>query len=413
MIGALETAEMKIREQLTTPVRDSTDILVIGGGIAGVAAAVAARRQGADVILIEKSALFGGLATNGLISWYEPLCDGEGTQLMYGLPEELLRLSIKYGPDTLPEIWRDRSKPVDMGKVTPRKQNPVGGRYATYFSPAIFQLALDELLENEGVRVHLCMDGVRPVMENDLCTGVITESVSGREAFMAGVVIDATGDATILSRAGVPCINGKNYFSFIAQEMNDSRVENILSRRKWHMIGASLYGEGHPDGYPFYSGTLNEEVTTYLLDGRKELLSQIKDRDRMKNDITALPHQAQFRTTRRLDGGYTLTEADDRRHNDRSVVLLCDFDRPGHWYEMPLECLYHPDFTNLLGAGRMISSSGWAWDVTRVIPGCAASGEAAGIAAAMALAKNRNVSRISINELQKRLEKQGVHVHHS
>ena len=84
-------------ERLETPVREETDVLVVGGGIAGVAAALAARRAGARVLLLEKQALLGGLATNGLISWYEPLCDGQGQQLIYGLAEELLRLSFRYG----------------------------------------------------------------------------------------------------------------------------------------------------------------------------------------------------------------------------------------------------------------------------------------------------------------------------
>ena len=91
-----------LMERLETPVREETDVLVVGGGIAGVAAALAARRAGARVLLLEKQALLGGLATNWLISWYEPLCDGQGHQLIYGLAEELLRLSFRYGDDSLP-----------------------------------------------------------------------------------------------------------------------------------------------------------------------------------------------------------------------------------------------------------------------------------------------------------------------
>lgn len=111
-------------ERLETPIREETDVLVVGG-IAGVAAALAARRAGARVLLMEKQALLGGLATNGLISWYEPLCDGQGRQLIYGLAEELLRLSFRYGDDSLPEIWKDRSVPVDPAMVRPEKQHPV------------------------------------------------------------------------------------------------------------------------------------------------------------------------------------------------------------------------------------------------------------------------------------------------
>ena len=378
-------------ERLSTPVTDSADVIVVGGGIAGVAAAVAARRQGADVLIIEKTALFGGLATNGLISWYEPLCDGEGTQLMYGLPEELLRLAIRYGPDTLPAIWKDRSVPVDKSLVSPEKQDPAGGRYATYFSPTMLQLALDEMLTGEGVRIRLCTSGVRPVMEGKTCRGLITESVSGREAFTARAVIDATGDASILFRAGVPCVDGKNYFTFIAQEMSLEPDRSILSRRRWHAIGSDLFGGGHPAGQPYVSGTTAEEETAYLLRGRALLLEQVRNRDRSAHDITALPAQAQFRTSRRLNGAGTLTERDDHRRQERSVALLCDFNRPGAWYELPYECLYHPEYGNLLAAGRMISCAGWAWDVTRIIPGCAASGEAAGIAAALAVKEGKDL----------------------
>ncbi len=401
-----------IAECLETPVRDSADVLVVGGGIAGVAAALAARRQGRDVLILEKTALFGGLATNGLISWYEPLCDGEGTQLMKGLPEELLRLSVRYGPDTLPEIWRDPGIPVDRTKLAAQKQHPVGGRYATYFSPTMFQLAIDELLQKEGVRIRLCMSGVRPLMEGgNTCRGVVTESVTGREAYLARMVIDATGDAVILARAGVPCVEGENFFSFVAQEMGANAVSSVLSRRKWHSIGANLYGAGHPEGYPRYTGTRNEEETAFLLDGRRCLLDSIRRRDRFRNDVTALPSQAQFRKTRRLRGGATLVESDCRACADRSVALICDFDRPGDWYELPYECLYHPDYPNLLAAGRMISSDGWAWDVTRVIPGCAASGEAAGIAAAMAVDEGQALNRLDIRSLQTRIRRQNVLIH--
>ena len=400
-----------INERLSTPVVDSADVIVAGGGIAGVAAAVAAARQGADVMIVEKTALFGGLATNGLISWYEPLCDGRGTQLMYGLPEELLRLSIRYGPDTLPDIWKDRSVPVDMSLVSSNKQDPAGGRYATYFSPTMFQLALDELLLEEGVRIRLCMNGVRPIMAGKHCRGLITESVSGREAYTARAVIDATGDASILYRAGVPCADGKNFFTFIAQEMSLDDNASILSRRKWHGIGSDLFGNGHPEDQLRLSGTSVREETGYLLKGRALLLDEIRDRDRTSNDITALPSQAQFRTSRRLDGGCTLKEEDDHRHNDRSVALLCDFDRPGAWYELPFECLYHPGYDNLLAAGRMISSDGWAWDATRIIPGCAASGQAAGTAAALAVRRGLPLSRLDITALQGALRDGGVRLH--
>ena len=88
-----------VREVIDTPIRGQYDTIVCGGGVAGAAAAAAAAREGARVLLIEKSVVLGGLATNGLISYYEPICTGTGKKFMTGIVEELFRLAICYGPD--------------------------------------------------------------------------------------------------------------------------------------------------------------------------------------------------------------------------------------------------------------------------------------------------------------------------
>lgn len=90
--------------------KENYDIIVVGGGIAGVAAAVSASREGAKVLLIEKSINLGGLATSGLISAYEPLCDGNGRQMVFGIAEELIRLSVKYCFDNFPEEWGGKGR---------------------------------------------------------------------------------------------------------------------------------------------------------------------------------------------------------------------------------------------------------------------------------------------------------------
>ena len=91
-----------INETLATPLSEKTDVLVAGGGIAGIAAALSAARKGAKVTLIENQFALGGLATLGLIAIYLPLCDGEGHQVTFGICEELIRLSVKYGSDNGP-----------------------------------------------------------------------------------------------------------------------------------------------------------------------------------------------------------------------------------------------------------------------------------------------------------------------
>ena len=195
---------MKIVDKREILVRDSYDVVVVGGGIAGVAAAVAASRGGAKTLIIEKTVAFGGLATIGLISWYEPLCDCHGKKMQGGIPEELLKLAIEYGFDTLSDKWKDGRTP-EIGDTE---------CYATFYSPSIFMLALDKFLEDNGVSIRVDSLATFPVMEGNICRGVVVESESGKEFFGAKVVIDATGDAGVMNDAGVPCIVGENFFSF-------------------------------------------------------------------------------------------------------------------------------------------------------------------------------------------------------
>ena len=163
--------------------------------------------------------------------------------------------------------------------------------------------------------------------------------------------------------------------------------------------------------YPFLSGTTNEEVTRFLLDGRRIIREKTMGEDRTARDIVALPAMAQFRKTRRLDGAYTLTERDCHAAHADSIGLAADFEKVGDWYEIPYGCLYHPDCANMLAAGRMISSDGWAWDVTRVIPVCALTGQAAGLAAAQIAATDQTAAALPIDGLQKALREQGVVLH--
>jgi choline dehydrogenase-like flavoprotein len=404
-----------VKETRRVPVREPVDVLVAGGGMAGVAAAVAARRMGAQVLLLEKTALLGGLATNGLINWYEPLCDGRGEQLMFGLAEELLRLSIRDGGDTLPRIWHEAARPVPQDRVLPEKQHPDGGRYATFFSPTVFQLALDELMRREGIALRLDILATWPRMEGKRVTGVYCESKTGRELFPAQMVVDATGDADLFFRAGAPCVQGRNYLSFVAHRGDMGAQGGLARQRRWFARGADLQGVGHPAGYPLLNGTTNEEVTRFLLDGRKMLLDDLRERAARDGqpscDVTALPAQAQFRTTRRIDGAATLGGADQGMRCEASVGLVSDFERVGEWYEIPWGSLYCDGYPNLLAAGRMISAVDWAWDVTRVIPVCALTGQAAGVAAALALQNGADVARVPLAALQGALQKQAVRLH--
>jgi len=397
-----------IKESRNVPVKDNYDVIVVGGGVAGIAAAVCASRLGSKTLLIEKSAMLGGLATLGLIAWYEPLCDGEGHQMIYGISEELLKLSIKYGYGDIPEQWETKA-PI---------ASPNSPRYATYFSPNIFAMALDRYVEENNVTLRLDMIASYPVMYKNHCCGIITESKSGREYFPAKVVIDASGDADIIHRANIPCtVNKHNFLSMevMRSDLNSYQKaideKDILKGRSWLNLGANLFGTNHPKDMRFFSGVTNEDVTEYLLETRKLVFEKIKDEDRKSRDIITLPGMAQFRKTRRINGDYLFTENDAFKHFEDSIGAIGDFSYRGQRYEIPYRCLYNSNFDNLLAAGRIISSDGYGWEVTRVIPVAALTGEAAGAAAHISIKKDLSIANIPIKDLQTQLKNQKIMLH--
>lgn len=372
--------------------KENYDVIVVGGGIAGVSSAVAAARSGASTLLIEKNVNLGGLATIGLISWYEPLCDGEGKQMVTGIAEELIKLSAKYSFDNLPEMWGG------SGFNTPKNQ-----RYSTNFSPTVFSMVLDEFVLENGVKLRFDTLGTYPVMEDNNCVGVICESVSGKEFFGAKAVIDATGTAVVCDRAGMSTEVGENYMSYVAHWFDLDGMEafendkDLCKFRKWMSVGSDLFGNGHPEGMRKLKGVEAEDVTDYVVYGKKNMLERLKKRDKNSYDIMTLPGMAQFRTIRRIVGEADFNAIDGETFAD-SIGNTGDF-RPfgiGKHYQIPFRALYNSNFSNILAAGRIISSpQGDGWEVARVIPTCALTGEAAGKAAALHALKGYSLDDIA------------------
>lgn len=385
-------------KNIETTLKGTYDVVVVGGGIAGVAASVSAAREGMTVLLIEKGVNLGGLATSGLISWYEPLCDGLGNQTTYGIAEELIKLCCKYNFENLPVKW---------GGDGHNKSN--NERYATYYSPTVFTLALDEYVLENGVK--LCFDALAtyPVMEGNLCTGVIVETVSGREQFNAKFVIDATGTACIMDRAGVPTVVGENYMTYVVHWFDTEGAEklvedkNICKFRRWMNAGSDMMGKGHPENMGMLSGVSSKDVTDYMIAGKARLLDRLRNKDKNSFDVMTLPNMPQFRKIRRIVGKTDFNAVDGEKYED-SIGNCSDF-RPngiGKHYQIPGTSLFNENFGNLIAAGRIISAPDLdGWEVARVIPNCALTGEAAGRMAALCIKENKELNQLNKDDFSK------------
>ncbi len=391
------------------PCKGEYDIIVCGAGVAGIAAAVTASRAGKKVLIFEKTAMLGGLATTGLVNYFVPMCNGRGVQIIKGMADELFRLSTKHSWDTIPSDWKNGEPGKDSGTQQ---------RMVTRYSPSIFALELTKLVVNSGVDLLFDCVFSSPVMDGNICKGVILESKSGREFYGCKVVIDATGDCDVAYRAGIPTVQGGNYHTYYAHGTTIEAMKNAIDDKNLakastsiHGGVANLYGGGHPEGMPLYTGTSVENVSEYFIKNQLELLEKMTKFDRNDKTLVMLPGMAQFRTTRHIDGAYTLREEDKYRHFDDSISAICDFDRKDFLYEVSYGCLIHKSYGNLLAVGRCASATGYGWDILRVIPPAIVTGQAAGQAASDALDDSKAVTDICISKLQKELEAQNVIIH--
>ena len=369
-----------IEQQRETAVTDSCDVLVAGGGIAGIAAALAAARNGADVLLVEREYALGGLATLGLITIYLPLCDGMGNQVVFGLGEELLRLSIKHGAEgTEPRAWL-------YGGTREERTNQ---RFAAQFNPVLFALEAEKLLLGLGVRIQYGTLVCGVTLEDGRITAVIMENKSGREAIAAGSVVDCTGDADVcrLSGAKTALYAPKNALASWYYFYSKGQV-----RLKMFGLADVVPDEGGVDAGEIaaisaarYGGIQAPELSRMVVDGHQRMLEDIL-KQRAEDGAYAPVSMSQIplvRMTRRIAGAYTLAESEDHKRFDDSIGMTGDWRKRGPVYEIPFRTLYGGDVKNLLTAGRNISVTDGMWDITRVIPPSAVTGQAAGTAAAL------------------------------
>lgn len=388
----------------------SYDVAVIGGGVAGVAAALQAARSGKRTVLIEKTVFPGGLATTGLIYIYLPLCDGNGKQVTFGIGEELIKLSLKYGPGDIPENWKDGRNSAEAK------------RYRCIFSPAAFMLALDEALQQAGVDIWLdtLVCGAE-IDENSNLKAVIVENKSGRGSINAARFIDASGDCDVARYAGVPCISAENYLAMWALEYNAMHKSGSFNKLAEHLN--MFTGGYYPDGAPAmpekhkYRGISGRMVSDFMLEGRRLFREHYQkiyasgDGDRKSVFPLTLPAMAQFRKTFCIQGQKVLQPGQHGQYCEDSIGLAADWRKPGFVWEIPYGTLVPRNVNNLLAAGRCTSSEGDAWEVTRVIPSAALTGQIAGLAAALSIDENTGTAQLDVKLLQKNIINCGIPLH--
>lgn len=384
------------------------NVIVAGGGTAGCAAAVQAAKCGLSVLLLEKKCLLGGLATGGLVNFMEPLCDGRGNTVIHGFAEKWTKALLDISYDSLPEIWRDGNP-----------EHKTGRRYATRFSANTFALLLTDELQANGVDFLFDCSVTDAVMDGNVCRGVVIYGKAGFEYYECDMLIDTTGDCDALRRAGVPTVSGQNYFIYyghaVTLENCKKAVEanDIGQALSWFYGGTvNLFGHNQPEDIPRWSGLSPEDVTDYIKRNHAIMFQKIKNTEKAAGDVVVLPDMPQFRTTCHIAGDYTFTEQDAYRHFDDSVCLMNDFERKEYLYELPLRCLTNRNYPNIITAGRSVSSAGYGWDITRVIPIAIITGQAAAVVCANALRDKKPVWNCDIKAVQNELEANQVAVHY-
>ena len=406
-----------------TPVLAETDVLVVGGGVAGVSAAVAAAREGARVVLAERPTYLGGLATGGLIIMLLTMDDGRGQQVIAGLCQETVdRMAARgaaYAPprdhwgsteDSLIEHYRG------WGLVNGHGPHTV--RYSVAYDAEEMKFAFEQMCRDAGVRLLYSVLATDPIRDGDRLRGIVFQGKEGRFAVRAEVVIDTSGDGDVFAGAG--CAHEVEevapWLWFTMGGVHDVEAAQAAGARCVKTLGAGhvLMPRGAADRISRrIDATKTDDITFAAVECRELVMEEV---DRLRREVPGfaeahlchIADQLDVTESRRLLGEHLLTREEMDQPCDDVIAVT------GHWtkydslYHIPYTSLLPRELSNLLVAGRCISVDHRVHHATKEIPACMATGEAAGVAASLALESGGSVKEISVSRVQHRLEAAGA-----
>jgi hypothetical protein len=405
------------RERLQTPVVSRHQVVIAGGGPSGFIAALAAARSGADTLLIERYPFLGGNGTAGLMTCYNGFRNQkppEALQTVKGIPAEYIAELVRLGGIADSDNYqKDIPHDVTKGDIP----------YCVGFDPEAAKVAMLNMIKKEGVKLRLHSLVVAPMLDGSKVTGVIVESKTGRQAIAADIVVDATGDGDIASRAGAP---------FAGPAQTGDRMDMSLMYRLGGLsesikdsYGGIRIGDRVVKWGPGFGGDgLDiEKLTEAEVETRLRLWEQVQQlRKTAGMESVYLLQTATgigVRETRRIIGEYTVTEQDainSTRFPD--VIAISSNPMPSYHgkrfffshegFDIPYRALVPKKVEGLLLTGRCISCEQAPFQSARSMAPAMAIGHASGCAAALAAKTSIPPRKLDVKALQKLLLSQNA-----
>lgn len=388
-----------IQPQREIPVIRDTEVLVVGGGTAGVIAALAASRSGVKVTLVERYGCFGGLWTAGLV--LPVLATHKQT------PAGRVKTVRGIGDELLARIDKIRFGTLHYSDKAPRD---------ALTDPEITKYMMAKMLREDGVDLLLNSWVTHSVMEGNAVKGVIFESKSGCLAIKSKVIVDASGDGDVFDAAGADNVRHVHRIGLVHRLGNmphDKRVKGLKLGGHTPVPAVHWLNMQGPEG-----DCLDVETLTQMeLDNREAIwhnLMKVQNSPGMENVfLLDVASQLGVRASRTLAGVHELKLEDALAGKSYPDVVgvggAYSFIKEPP-VQIPYRILIPKKVDNILAAGRCVSADTKMQNYTRLIAPCMLTGQAAGAAAALAVQQNCLARHVAVPKLQELLKRQGVYL---